>query len=104
MSSAAFAAVSLMISYLYAFSPIESDVKLDLMNPQILAGTLIGAALAYYFSGLLIEAVSNSAQKMVDEVRRQFRKIPGLREGKRKPDFDWRFHFWLSCKKLQGGY
>ena len=87
IGSAAFAAVSLMISYLYAFAPIESDVTLDLMNPQILAGTLIGAAMAYYFSGLLIEAVSNSAQKMVDEVRRQFRKIKGLREGKAKPDY-----------------
>ena len=87
IGSAAFAAVSLMISYMYAFAPIDSDVTLDLMNPQILAGTLIGAAMTYYFSGLLIEAVSASAKKMVDEVRRQFRKIPGLREGTAKPDY-----------------
>lgn len=87
IGSAAFAAVSLMTSYLYAFSPIDADVTLDLMNPQILAGTLIGAAITYYFSGLLIEAVSNSAQKMVDEVRRQFNTIKGLREGTAKPDY-----------------
>ncbi len=87
IGSAAFAAVSLMISYLYSFEPATSDVSLDLMNPQILAGTLIGAAISYYFSGLLIEAVSNSAQKMVDEVRRQFREIAGLREGTTKPDY-----------------
>lgn len=87
IGSAAFAAVSLMISYLYSFSPIEADVTLDLMNPKILAGTLIGAAIAYFFSGLLIEAVATSAQHMVDEVRRQFREIVGLREGKAKPDY-----------------
>lgn len=88
IGSAAFAAVSLMISYLYSFEPAISDVSLDLMNPQVLAGTLIGAAISYYFSGLLIEAVSNSAQKMVDEVRRQFREIAGLREGTTKPDYN----------------
>ena len=76
-----------MISYMFSFAPIDSDVTLDLMNPQILAGTLIGAAMAYYFSGLLIEAVSASAEKMVDEVRCQFREIPGLREGTAKPDY-----------------
>lgn len=87
IGSAAFATVSLMISYLYTFTPIEANVVLDLMNPQTLVGTLIGAALTFYFSGLLIEAVSNSAQKMVEEVRRQFRTIVGLKEGNAKPDY-----------------
>lgn len=87
IGSAAFATVSLMISYLYTFTPIESDVVLDLMNPLTLVGTLVGAALTFYFSGLLIEAVSNSAQKMVEEVRRQFRTINGLKENKDKPDY-----------------
>ena len=89
IGSAAFAAVSLMISYLYTFSPITEDVVFDLMNPFILAGTLIGAAITFYFSGLLIEAVAKSAEKMVSEVRRQFREIVGLREGKEgvNPDY-----------------
>ena len=87
IGSATFAAVSLMISYLYAFSPIDSDVTFDLLNPRILAGILIGSAITYYFSGLLIEAVSKSAKKMVDEVRRQFNTIPGLREGTAKPNY-----------------
>lgn len=87
IGSAAFATVSLMISYLYTFTPITSDVVMDLMNPQVLVGTLVGAALTFYFSGLLIEAVSNSAQKMVEEVRRQFRTIVGLKEGTAKPDY-----------------
>lgn len=87
IGSAAFATVSLMISYLYTFTPIEADVVMDLMNLQTLVGTLVGAALTFYFSGLLIEAVSNSAQKMVEEVRRQFRTIVGLKEGTAKPDY-----------------
>lgn len=87
IGSAAFATVSLMISYLYSFAPVTADVILDLMNVQTLVGTLVGAALTFYFSGLLIEAVSNSAQKMVEEVRRQFRSILGLKEGKCKPDY-----------------
>ena len=87
IGSAAFATVSLMISYLYTFMPVDLEVTLDLMNPIILAGALIGAAIPYYFSGQLIDAVGNSAQKMVAEVRRQFKEIIGLREGKAKPDY-----------------
>ena len=87
IGSAAFATVSLMISYLYTFTPVTSEVKLDFMDPITLVGTLVGAAMTFYFSGLLIEAVSNSAQKMVEEVRRQFRTIVGLKEGTAKPDY-----------------
>ncbi len=87
IGSAAFATVSLMISYLYTFTPIQEDVVLNFMDPLTLAGSLIGAALTFFFSGQLIEAVSNSAQKMVKEVRRQFRKIKGLKEGTANPDY-----------------
>ena len=87
IGSAAFATVSLMISFLYSFTPIQEDVVLNLMNPLVLVGAMIGAGITFYFSGILIEAVSNSAQEMVKEVRRQFRKIPGLREGTAKPDY-----------------
>jgi len=87
IGSAAFATVSLMISYLYTYKPIDSDVVLDMMNPFVLVGTIIGAAITFYFSGILIETVSNSAQKMVSEVRRQFKEIPGLKEGTAKPDY-----------------
>ena len=87
IGSAAFATVSLMISYLYTFTPIQEEVVLDLMQPLTLAGALVGAALTFFFSGQLIEAVSNSAQKMVAEVRRQFKRIKGLKEGTAKPDY-----------------
>ena len=88
IGSAAYAAVSLMISFLFAFSPVDADVTFDLLQPMILAGTFIGAAVSFYFSGLLIEAVSASAQHMVDEVRRQFREIKGLLDGEAKPDYN----------------
>ena len=88
IGSAAYAAVSLMISFLFAFSPVDADVTFDLLNPMILAGTFIGAAVSFYFSGLLIEAVSKSAQRMVDEVRRQFQEIKGLLDGEAKPDYN----------------
>lgn len=87
IGSAAFAAVALMISYLYSFTPIELEVVFDLLDPLTLAGSFVGGGLAFYFSGLLIGAVSKSAKKMVDEVRRQFREILGLREGTAKPDY-----------------
>ena len=47
----------------------------------------MGGALPFLFSGMLIEAVAKAARKMVEEVRRQFRTIPGLQEGKAKPDY-----------------
>ena len=82
-----FATLSLMVSFLYAFQPEGSTLDLNFTDPKILAGALVGAALPYLFSGMLIEAVANAARKMVEEVRRQFKEIPGILEGKAKPDY-----------------
>lgn len=87
IGSASFAALSLMVSFLYAFQPEGSQLELNFTNLLILAGALIGGALPFLFSGMLIEAVANAARKMVDEVRRQFKEIPGILEGKAKPDY-----------------
>lgn len=87
IGSASLAALSLMVSFLYAFQPEVSSLDLNFTNPLILAGALVGGALPYLFSGMLIEAVANAARKMVEEVRRQFRDIPGILEGKAKPDY-----------------
>ncbi len=89
IGSAAFAALSLMTSYLFAFSDINliEELILNMMNPLVLCGALCGAALPFFFSGLLIEAVAKAARKMVEEVRRQFREIPGILEGTEKPDY-----------------
>ena len=87
IGSASLAALSLMVSFLYAFQPEGSSLDLNFTNPLILAGALVGGALPYLFSGMLIEAVANAARKMVEEVRRQFRDISGILEGKAKPDY-----------------
>lgn len=87
IGSASLAALSLMVSFLYAFQDPGTPLDLNFTNPLILAGALVGAALPYMFSGMLIEAVANAARKMVEEVRRQFKEIPGILEGKAKPDY-----------------
>ena len=87
IGSASLAALSLMVSFLYSFQPEGSSLVLNFTNPLILACALVGGALPYLFSGMLIEAVANAARKMVEEVRRQFRDIPGILEGKAKPDY-----------------
>ena len=89
IGSASFAALSLMTSYLFAFQDINfiEGLLMNLINPLTLCGALCGAALPYMFSGMLINAVAKAARKMVDEVRRQFNEIEGLREGKVLPDY-----------------
>ena len=87
IGSAALAALSMMVSYLYSYTPAEESILLNLIDPLTLAGALVGAALPYLFSGMLIEAVAKAARKMVEEVRRQFREIKGLLEGKVMPDY-----------------
>ncbi len=59
----------------------------ELADPFILVGVILGSTLAYLFSSLAMQAVGKTANKMVEEVRRQFREIPGLLEGKAKPDY-----------------
>ena len=85
IGSAAFAALSLMTSYLYAFT--GGDLLLNLIDPLTLCGALCGAALPFFFSGLLIKAVAKAARKMVEEVRRQFSEYPGILGGTEKPDY-----------------
>lgn len=88
IGSAALAATSLMISYLYGYLPDGQSLILNLVNPLTLCGTLVGAALPFMFSGMLIEAVAKAARNMVDEVRRQFKEIPGILTGENKPDYN----------------
>jgi K(+)-stimulated pyrophosphate-energized sodium pump len=61
--------------------------NIDLMNPRVLVGAFIGAMAAFLFCGLTMNAVGRAAQAMVDEVRRQFREIKGILEGKAEPDY-----------------
>lgn len=61
--------------------------NVTLMNPKVLAGVFIGAMMAFLFCGMTMNAVGRAAQKMVVEVRRQFKEITGILQGKRRPDY-----------------
>jgi K(+)-stimulated pyrophosphate-energized sodium pump len=61
--------------------------EIHLMNPKVIAGLFIGVMAVFLFSGMTMNAVGRAAQKMVDEVRRQFKTIPGIMEGKAEPDY-----------------
>jgi len=61
--------------------------QLNVMNPKLLAGLFIGAMMSFLFCGLTMNAVGRAAQKMVDEVRRQFREIKGILTGEAVPDY-----------------
>ena len=66
---------------------IVSYYQVNLMNPRVLAGVFVGAMMAFLFCGMTMNAVGRAAQKMVVEVRRQFREIKGILEGKQRPDY-----------------
>ena len=87
IGSAALATLSMMSSYLYSFTEAGQSILLNLIDPMTLAGALVGAALPFLFSGMLIDAVAKAARKMVVEVRRQFREIKGLLQGEVLPDY-----------------
>ena len=84
IGSAALATVSMMSSYLYTFM---ETLVLNLVTREVLVGALVGAALPYLFSGMLINSVAKAARNMVKEVRRQFKEIPGILDGTQRPDY-----------------
>ena len=100
IGSAALTALALLASYIeelkIAMGPAGEGLSIvdvldrfnvSLMNPAVLAGVFIGAMMAFLFCGLTMNAVGRAAQKMVVEVRRQFREIKGILEGKQRPDY-----------------
>ena len=66
---------------------IVNYYDISLMNPKVLVGIFIGSMMAFLFCGLTMNAVGRAAQKMVLEIRRQFREIAGILEGKQRPDY-----------------
>ena len=66
---------------------IVAYYDITLMNPRVLVGVFIGSMMAFLFCGLTMNAVGRAAEKMVVEVRRQFREIAGILEGKQRPDY-----------------
>lgn len=82
IGSAAFAALALVSAYMKVADVAVADIK----EPHVIMGLLIGGMLPFLFSSMLFKAVSRSAYKMIEEVRRQFKEISGLMEGKAMPD------------------
>jgi K(+)-stimulated pyrophosphate-energized sodium pump len=84
IGSAVLTALALMATY----GTVAGITSLNLMDPKVLVGTIIGGLLPFVFAGLTMQAVGTAASAMIDEVRRQFKEIPGLKEGKEgvKPD------------------
>ncbi len=83
IGSAALTALALFVSYA---TEVQLDA-LDLLDPNVVIGLLIGGMLPFAFSAMTMDSVSKAAYKMIEEVRRQFHEIPGILEGKAKPDY-----------------
>ena len=91
IGSAALTALALMASYIDKANAIpggaEKIADLSIMNPTVLMGIFIGACLPFVFAALTMDSVGKAAQSVVKEVRRQFKEIAGLMEGKADPDY-----------------
>ena len=93
IGSAALTALAFFAAYA-ARATADGDVDLGIDNPQVVIGMLIGAMLPFLFAAMTMEAVGKAAFAMIDEVRRQFREIPGIMEYKgekdapNRPDYD----------------
>jgi K(+)-stimulated pyrophosphate-energized sodium pump len=83
IGSAAFAAIGLFSAYIIA---LGEEVAFSITDPYLITGILIGGMLPFLFSSMLFRAVGKCAFRIIEEVRRQFKTIPGLMEGKAKPD------------------
>ena len=84
IGSAALTALALFVAYAQA----TNLASIDLKDPKVMVGLFIGGLLPFVFSALSIQAVSRAAEKMIEEVRRQFREIPGIMEGTGRPEYE----------------
>ncbi len=83
IGSAALTALALFVSYAEAVKL----TAIDILDTRVIIGLLIGGMLPFLFSAMTMQSVSKAAYKMIEEVRRQFREMPGIMEGKEKPNY-----------------
>ena len=84
IGSAALTALALFVTYAQATNLSAIDLK----DPSVMIGLFIGGLLPFVFSAFSIQAVSRAAEKMIEEVRRQFREIPGIMDGTGRPEYE----------------
>ena len=90
IGSAALTSLALLAAYALTIEELNPDagkVVFDILDPNVLVGLFIGALLPFVFSALTMQAVGTAAYAIVNEVRRQFREIPGIMEGTGRPDY-----------------
>lgn len=87
IGSAALTALALLAAYKDQIEILGGKLRLELINPPVLLGIMVGACMPFAFSSMTLRAVSQTAGKIVEEVRRQFREIKGLMDGTAKADY-----------------
>jgi K(+)-stimulated pyrophosphate-energized sodium pump len=83
IGSAALTALALFTAY----AQVAKLEVIDIADPRVIAGLLIGGMLTFFFTSRTMEAVGNAAFHLIEEIRRQFKEIPGLMEGKARPEY-----------------
>lgn len=88
IGAAALAALAIIAAFVETMTARQPDFQLDISNPMVLIGLFIGGLLPFLIAAITMTAVGDAAMEMIEEIRRQFKEIPGLMEGTADPDSD----------------